>query len=312
MHTRVKQFILLSFILFCPFFLFSAAANNKIKVVVSFSILADLVENVGGNHISLTTLVGPNASIHTYEPTPRDVKVLKDAHIIFVNGLHLEDSINRLITVSGTKALLIEASANIPTSTFKHQEHNTKHHHHNSVDPHAWQAIPNVKTYVKNIAVAFCKIDQQSCENYNKNAYAYIQKLDTLQTAITTQIAAIPKDKRIIIVSHDAFNYFAYQYDFTILAPQSVSTETEATAVDVANLIRQIKTNKASALFVENTSNPRLIEQIAKETSLKIGGTLYSDALSEKNGPAATYLSMIQHNVNTIINAIQTTQIINN
>ncbi|WP_102830089.1 metal ABC transporter solute-binding protein, Zn/Mn family [Bartonella bovis] len=312
MHTRVKQFVLLGFILFCPSFSFSAAADNKIKVVASFSILADFVENVGGNHISLTTLVGPNASIHTYEPTPRDVKVLKDAHIIFVNGLHLEDSIDKLITASGTKAFLIEASANIPTSTFKHQEHSTKHYHHNSVDPHVWQTIPNVKTYVKNIAVAFCKIDQQSCESYNKNAHAYIQKLDTLQTTITIQIAAIPKDKRTIIVSHDAFNYFAHEYNFTILAPQSVSTETEVTAADVANLIRQIKTNKASALFVENISNPRLIEQIAKETSLKIGGTLYSDALSEKNGPAATYLSMIQHNVNTIINAIQTTQIINN
>ncbi|ENN91403.1 metal ABC transporter solute-binding protein, Zn/Mn family [Bartonella schoenbuchensis] len=313
MHTRVKQFALLGLILFFPFLSSSATANNKIKVVASFSILADLVENVGGDHISMTTLVGPNASIHTYEPTPRDVKVLRDAHIIFVNGLHLEDSINRLIAASDTKALLIEASANIPALTLKDQEHGTKHHHHhNSIDPHAWQAISNVKIYIKNIAVAFCTIDHQSCESYNKNADAYLQKLDTLQTAITTQIATIPQDKRIIITSHDAFNYFAHEYDFTILAPQSISTETEATAADVASLIKQIKANKASALFVENISNPRLIEQIAKETNLKIGGTLYSDALSEKNGPAATYLSMMQYNVNTIINAIQTTQIINN
>ncbi|AQX19333.1 metal ABC transporter solute-binding protein, Zn/Mn family [Bartonella sp. WD16.2] len=312
MHIRVKQFALLGFILFLPFFSSSAIANNKIKVVASFSILADLVENVGGDHISVITLVGPNASIHTYESTPRDVKVLKDAHVIFVNGLHLEDSINRLIAASGTKALLIEASANIPALTFKHQEHGTKHHHHNSIDPHAWQAISNVKIYVKNIAAAFCKIDQQSCENYNTNADAYIQKLDTLQTTITTQIATIPKDKRTIITSHDAFSYFAHEYDFTIFAPQSISTEIEATAADVANLIKQIKANKASALFVENISNPRLIEQIAKETNLKIGGILYSDALSEKNGPAATYLSMMQHNVNSIINAIQNTQIFNN
>lgn len=271
-----------------------------------------MVENVGGDHISVTTLVGPNASIHTYEPTPRDVKVLKDAHIIFVNGLHLEDSINRLIAASDTKAFLIKASANIPALTLKDQEYGIKHHHHNSIDPHAWQAISNVKIYIKNIAVAFCTIDHQSCESYNKNADAYLQKLDTLQTAITTQIATIPKDKRTIITSHDAFSYFAHEYDFTILAPQSISTQTEATAADVANLIKQIKANKASALFVENISNPRLIEQIAKETNLKIGGILYSDALSEKNGPAATYLSMIQYNVNTIINAIQTTQIVNN
>lgn len=183
--------------------------------------------------------------------------------------------------------------------------HDTGHNHmHSDVDPHAWQTIPNVKIYVKNIATAFCEIDQRSCDSYNKNASAYIHKLNAVQTTITTQIAAIPEDKRTIITSHDAFGYFAHEYGFTILAPESVSTEVEVTAADVAKLIKQIKANKASAIFIENISNPRLIKQISKETGIKIGGTLYSDALSEKNGPAATYLDMIQYNVNTIINSI--------
>ncbi|EJF83678.1 metal ABC transporter solute-binding protein, Zn/Mn family [Bartonella rattimassiliensis] len=282
---------------------FSASAHNKIKVVASFSILADLIKNVGDNHISMTTFVGPNANTHTYEPTPHDAQALRNAQIIFINGLHLEGFIDRLITASGTKALLVKVSANVPPLEMKKQEHEA-HHHHSVIDPHAWQTIPNVEIYVKNIAEAFCKVDPQACTCYNKNAEAYIQKLKATQNALKTKIATIPKDKRIIITSHDAFGYFAKEYGFTILAPQRASTEAEATAADVAKLIKQIKTKKAAALFVENISNPRLIKQISKETDLKIGGTLYSDALSNENGPAATYLDMMEHNVNTIIDAI--------
>ncbi|WP_455482217.1 metal ABC transporter solute-binding protein, Zn/Mn family [Bartonella sp. B35(2025)] len=313
MPKFIQQFVLLEAFLLLFFSPFSASAHNKIRVVTSFSILADLVKNVGKDHISIATFVDSNASIHTYEPTPHDVKVLKDAHVIFINGLHLEGFIDRLITASGTKALLVEVSTNISSLKIKNQGYDVKQHHHrhSNIDPHAWQTIPNAKIYVKNIAATFCKIDQQSCTSYNKNADIYIQKLNEIQTIITTQIATIPKEKRIIITSHDAFGYFAQEYGFTILAPQSASTESEATAADVAKLIKQIKTNKATALFIENISNPHLIKQISKETGLKIGGTLYSDALSNKNGPAATYLDMMKHNVNTIIDAIQNTKIHN-
>ncbi|WP_019219969.1 metal ABC transporter solute-binding protein, Zn/Mn family [Bartonella florencae] len=307
MSKFVHFFVLLGTLLLPTLFPCSATADkqDKIRVVVSFSILADLVKNVGGDHISMTTFVGPNANTHTYEPTPHDAKVLRNAHIIFINGLHLEGFIDRLITASGTKASLIEASANIPPREIKTQEHSAQqHHHHSDIDPHAWQTIPNVEIYIKNIAAAFCKIDQQSCANYNQNAETYIQKLKAVQETLKTKIATIPKNQRIIITSHDAFGYFAQEYGFTILAPQSASTEAEATPADIAKLITQIKTNKAAALFVENISNPRLIKQIAKETGLKIGGTLYSDALSNENGPAATYLDMMEHNVNTLIDAI--------
>ncbi|AQX28332.1 MULTISPECIES: metal ABC transporter solute-binding protein, Zn/Mn family [unclassified Bartonella] len=306
MHKFIKQFVLLNSLLLLLFPL-SVTAHQKINVVASFSIIADLVKNVGGDYISITTLVGPNASIHSYEPTPHDAKTLKNAHIIFINGLHLEGFINRLTTATGTKALLVEVSANISPfeiNEIKYQKNNSTHriHHHGSIDPHAWQTIPNVEIYIKNIAIAFCKIDQQSCENYNKNARIYIQKLKAMHATITKKMSTLPKDKRTIITSHDAFGYFAHEYNLTILAPESASKE--ATAADVAKLIKQIKNNKVSALFVENISNPRLIEQISKETGLKIGGILYSDALSGKEGPAATYLDMMEYNVNTIINAI--------
>ncbi|ALE04114.1 metal ABC transporter solute-binding protein, Zn/Mn family [Bartonella ancashensis] len=303
MHKLTKQLALLGFF---PFSFFSYA--HTIKTVVSFSILADIVGNIGGNHISVTTLVGPNANIHTYEPTPSDAQIIKQADIIFINGLHLENFIDRLIKASGTKAPLIEASTSIIPLKAKNHTHNAHHHSESSLDPHAWQSITNVKTYVKNIATALCKIDQKSCKNYNKNADDYIQKLDTKQKAIMAQIATIPEKKRTIITSHDSFNYFAHEYDFTVLSPESVSTEIEATAADVAKLIRQIKDKNVSAVFVENISNPRLIKQISRETGLTIGGILYSDALSEKNGPAATYIDMIQHNIDTIINSITKNQ----
>ncbi|OLL43663.1 metal ABC transporter solute-binding protein, Zn/Mn family [Bartonella henselae] len=303
MPRLIQKLVLLGVFLLLVLFSFSASAYNKIRVIASFSILADLVKNVGGDHISMITFVGPNANTHTYEPTPRDAQELKKAHIIFINGLHLEGFIDRLITASGTKALVVEVSANISPLEIKNQEQSAQHRHSN-IDPHAWQTIPNVEIYIKNIATAFCKIDQQFCATYSKNANSYIQKLKEKQETFKTKIATIPKDKRIIITSHDAFGYFAQEYGFTILAPQGISTEAEATAADVAKLIKQIKANKATALFVENISNPRLIEQISKETSLQIGGTLYSDALSNKNGPVATYLDMMEHNVKTIIDAI--------
>ncbi|MCZ2158034.1 zinc ABC transporter substrate-binding protein [Bartonella sp. 220] len=305
MPKFIQKLVLLETLLVFTIFPFSASAHNKINVVVSFSILADLVKNVGGDHISMTTLIGPNANTHTYEPTPHDAKILRNAHIIFINGLHLEGFINRLITASDTKARLVEVSNNISSLEIKNQEQSAQqHHHHNDIDPHAWQTIPNVEIYIKNIATAFCKIDQQSCASYRKNSEIYIKKLKATQKILKTKIATIPKDKRVIITSHDAFGYFAQEYGFIILAPQGASTEAEATAADVAKLIKQIKANKAAALFVENISNPRLIKQISKETGLKIGGTLYSDALSDENGPAATYLDMMEHNVNTIIDAI--------
>ncbi|WP_455480904.1 metal ABC transporter solute-binding protein, Zn/Mn family [Bartonella sp. B12(2025)] len=306
MPKLIQQFVFLGTLLLLSLFPFSVSAHkqNKIRVIASFSILADLVKNVGGDHISMTTFIGPNANTHVYEPTPRDAQALKNAHIIFINGLHLENFIDRLITASGTKALLVKVSANIPLLETKNQGHGAKQQHHSGIDPHAWQTIPNVEIYIKNIATAFCKIDQQSCASYSKNAESYIKKLKAAQETLKKKIATIPKDKRIIITSHDAFGYFAQEYGFTILAPQSASTETEATAADVAKLIKQIKTNKAAALFVENISNPRLIKQISRETGLKIGGILYSDALSNENGPAATYLDMMEHNVTTIIDAI--------
>lgn len=177
-------------------------------------------------------------------------------------------------------------------------------HHHGEFDPHAWHSVHNAEVYVKNIADAFCAADAAGCDTYRANAEAYGAKLEALEKEIEAVVAAIPEDKRTIITSHDAFGYFEHEYGLKFLAPEGVSTESEASAADVAALIRQVREDEASAIFVENITNPRLIEQIASETGIRIGGTLYSDALSGEDGPAATYIDMMRHNVTTIKGAI--------
>ncbi|EJF90563.1 metal ABC transporter substrate-binding protein [Bartonella tamiae] len=277
--------------------------SAEIKVVTSFSILADLAKNVGGERVEIISLVGPDGDAHSYEPKPTDAQNIKNADVILVNGLNLEGFMTRLIKASGTDAPVIELSKGIVPIKNENDDHH-HHHDHGEFDPHAWQSVVNAEIYVKNVTESFCTVDVEGCDTYKNNAQEYTKKMKLLDKKIRSEISQIPDDKKTIITSHDAFGYFAQEYGLIFLAPQGVSTESEATASSVAKLITQIKADKASALFIENISNKRLIEQIAKETGLKISGQLYSDALSSVSGPASTYINMMEHNLNTIITAI--------
>ena len=318
---------------------FSAASAENLKVVASFSIIADFAKNVGGNRVDITTLVGPNGDAHVYEPKPADAAAVGEADIVLVNGLQFEGFLQRLVEASGTKAPIVELTKGGEVLSNAEEEHHHDHevaaegehehehehaagedhdhegeshehadahghHHHGEFDPHAWQSVHNAEVYVKNIADAFCAADAAGCDTYKANAEAYGEQLETLETEIEATIAEIPEDKRTIITSHDAFGYFQHEYGLKFLAPEGISTESEASAADVAALITQVKEDKAAAIFVENITNPRLIEQIANETGLKVGGTLYSDALSDESGPAATYIDMMRHNLTTIKGAV--------
>jgi zinc/manganese transport system substrate-binding protein len=278
-----------------------AVAAEKLKVVASFSILGDFVENVGKDHVSVTTLVGPNGDAHVYEPTPTDVKKVSEAQVIVTNGLGLEGWIVRLLGASGTKAQITEASKGVVPRTFTAEEAGEGE---GVVDPHAFQSITNAKIYVDNIAKGLCAADEADCKAFSDNAADYSAKLNSLENEVKASLGKIPAERRRVITSHDAFGYFAHEFGLTFLAPEGVSTEAEASAADVAKIVQQIRKQKATALFVENISDPRLIEQIARETGLKVSGELYSDALSAKDGPAATYIDMMQHNVKTIVSAI--------
>lgn len=283
-----------------------AFAQEKLPVVASFSILGDFVREIGGDRVAVSTLVGPDGDAHVYSPTPADAKTVAGAKLVVVNGLKFEGWLTRLIKSSGTKATVATATKGIkPLELDDDHDHGHGHGHgHGGEDPHAWQSIANAKIYVSNIRDALIAADPAGKAVYEANAAAYQTKLDALEAEVKAAVARIPVDRRKAITSHDAFGYFVKAYGIAFIAPQGVSTEAEASAKDVARIIRQIKAEKVPAVFLENITNPRLAEQIARESGAKIGGRLYSDALSAADGPAGTYIAMMKHNISQIEKAL--------
>lgn len=291
------------------------AGTERLSVVATFSIIADFAHQVGGERIELTTLIGPRGDAHVYEPRPVDAIAFAGADVILVNGAMFEGFLTRLIEVSGATAPVVELSEGAHLLAEAEGGHHHHHHddgsHHDDkaaegsgLDPHAWQSVANAKVYVANVARAFCAADAEGCTIYEANARAYIGRLSALDSEIRQLVETIPEDRRVAVVSHNAFRYFEDAYGVTFLAPQGVSTDSEASAADVAALARKIRQHGAAAVFAESISDRRLIEQIAAEAGLSVGGTLYSDALSEPDGPAPSYMELMRHNVRTIGRAL--------
>lgn len=289
----------------------SPALAEPLKVVASFTVIADFAKNVGGDRVNITTIVGPDGDAHVYEPSPADAVAMAGADVVLVNGLHFEGFLQRLVDASATKASIVTLTKGVTPINFKPEfaeadaaEGADTGSGKTVTDPHAFQSIANARIYVRNIADAFCAADAQGCDSYKANAAAYTGKLDAVEGEVKAAILSIPEEKRVVITSHDAFGYFEHAYGLTFLAPQGVSTDAEPSAADVAKLVKQVQQDKAAAIFVENITNPRLIEQIASETGIKVGGTLYSDALSQPDGPASTYIDMMHNNIAQIKGAI--------
>ena len=275
----------------------TAFAAGKVKAVATFSILGDMVGRVGGDLVEVTTIVGPNADTHVYEPKPADATALTGTQIFFVNGLGFDGWMDRLVEATGFKGPTIVASEGVKSRTM--MEDGAE-----ETDPHAWQSLSNGLLYVKNIAEGLCKVDAADCEAFKANAEAYSAEISALDTEVKAKINAVAEAKRKVITTHDAFGYFGAAYGVAFMAPEGISTESEASAADVAKLIGQIKSENVSALFVENMSDPRLLEQIAQETGVKVGGSLFADALSEKDEGGATYLDMFKHNISLLAPAM--------
>ncbi len=279
------------------------AARGSIKVVASFSILADLVRNVGGDRVEVTALIGRNQDAHAFEPSPADSRRLADAGLVVVNGLGFEGWLDRLVRAAGSRAPVVVASAGVAPREAPGDETRLARDRA-GVDPHAWQSVGNVKRYVANVRDALIKVDPAGQGTYAANAGAYLAKLDALDREIRSTLAQIPPDRRRLITSHDAFGYFAAAYGVAFLAPEGLATNAEPSALAVARIIRRIRTERIGALFLENVVDPRLIQLIARETGARIGGTLYSDALTDADGPAPTYLDLMRHNVHELAAAL--------
>lgn len=291
----------------------SSLAQNTpaIQAVASFSILGDLVQQVGGPRVDVQVLVGHGSDAHVFQPTPSQAKVVSQANVVFSNGLGFEGWISRLLGTANYKGPHVVVSQGIQAMEVQpphghHKPHAKGHHHHGDVDPHAWQSVPHVITYTQNIAKGLCAVDAPACDSYQRNAANYIAQLKTLDSDIRAAWAGIPKAQRKVITSHDAFAYYAKAYGVTFLSPQGVSTESAASAKGVALLIRQIKKENIKALFVESISDPRLIAQIGRETGVKPAGELYSDSLSGPDGAAPHYIAMMRANTQALTTAVQT------
>lgn len=274
------------------------AMAKTVEAVASFSILGDIVQQVGGEHVNVVTLVGPDGDPHGFAPMPKNSKQLSNADVVFVSGLGLEGWLERLISASGYKGQVVVASTGVDTRKMDEEGKMV-------TDPHAWNSMANGIKYANNVMNALIVADPEDADYFRKRGGEYIQQLEKLDAYAKAQFAAIPLDKRKVLTSHDAFGYFSQEYGVSFLSPVGFSTEAEASASDVAALIKQIKQEKIKTYFIENQTDPRLVKQIATASGAKAGGELYPEALSPAGGPAATYAEVFKHNVDTIVGSMK-------
>jgi zinc/manganese transport system substrate-binding protein len=329
-------------------------ADEPLDVVATFSILADMTAQVGGDRINLVTLVRPDEDAHVFFPEPSHARALAEADLVLVNGLGFEGWMDRLVSASGYEGPVVTASEGIVLLSMDEEHHDDEHeeeehahddehgdeehahgdeheedehahgdehgeeehagldegddhygHDHGDTDPHAWQDLANARVYVVNITAALISADPDGRAIYEANSERYLAELEKLEVEIHAAMDTVPESHRTVVTNHDAFGYFGRAYDITFLAPEGLSTEDEPSAAEMAGLIRQIREENVTAVFIENIADNRVIEQIVAETDASIGGTLYSDALSKSDGPASTYLEMMRHNALSLTAAMQ-------
>ena len=292
----MKRFgMMVSLVLACSS---QAALAKNLNVVASFTVLADMAKQVGGEHVTVKSLVGPDGDPHSFEPSPQDSVALSKADVVIVSGLGMEGWMDRLVSASGYKGKVIVASEGISMRKMIDDGKQI-------TDPHAWNSAENGAIYAQNITRALVAADPEDAAAINDSGSEYVTRLKLLDSWAKTRFEAIPKSKRKVLTSHDAFGYFGQEYGVTFLAPVGFSTEAEANASDVAGLIKQLKEQHIKTYFIENQTDPRLVKQIAAASDAQPGGELYPEALSAENGPASTYEMAFKHNVDTIANSMK-------
>jgi zinc/manganese transport system substrate-binding protein len=293
-RSHLRQLLAACALLALPQVASAQAAPPPLRVVATFSVLADMVREVGGPAVEVASLVGPNADAHMFAPTPADARRVASADLVVVNGLNYEGWIERLIRASGYKGPVLVASEGI-----------TPRRVGRGIDPHAWQSLAHAKQYVENIRAALVTAAPTRRAEIDTRAAAYLQRITALEQDTLARIGRLPAQQRRVITAHDAFGYFAAAYGVEFVSPRGWSTDSEPSADSVARIVRQARAQQVGALLLENISDPRLIERIAREAGVGVGGALYSDALSPPGTAADTYLRMFAHNVRTIVEALE-------
>jgi zinc/manganese transport system substrate-binding protein len=315
MSALVALALLAQLLLTSSSFAQTPAPENPLQVVASFSILGDLVENVGGEAVAVTTLIGPGVDAHTYDPAPADLVVLAEADVIFENGLGFEPWLDGFYESTQPPAARVVVTEGI-TPREAGEEHQGEEPHaeeddaaeHGLFDPHVWHDVANDIVMVGNIRDALAAADPDRAELYEANAAAYIAELEALDASIREQVATLPEERRTLVTSHDNLGYFADAYGFTILGNVFGSVSTEAgdpSARDIAALVEAIEATGVPAIFAENVANPDLMESIAAEAGVALAPPLYTDALGPPGSPGETYIGMMQSNVTTIVDALR-------
>lgn len=308
MPHLTKTLLILLVLLLCAVPLHAA----RLDVITSFSILADLTRQVGGDRVNVVTLIDTDEDAHGFQPRPSDARAVREADLIVANGLGFDAWIERLAQSAGYSGPIVTASAGVTAldAAAQHDhghDHSRDHgdgHAHDNVDPHAWQDIANARVYVENIAAALAQIDPDGAQHYRDNAGRYAATLAALDAEIRRTLSALPPLRRTVVTSHDAFGYFERAYDIRFLPAAGIGSHSEPSAAGIARLIRQLRREKVPVVFIENVKDPRLIERISNESGAHIGGTLYSDALSGPDGPAPTYVDMMRLNLDALMTGL--------
>lgn len=274
----------------------SLSAAEKARVVTTFSILADITREIGGDDIQLTNLVGADADAHVFEPAPAQVRAVLEADLVIANGLGFEPWLERLLANGEARSTRIDASKGVVPMTVLEDDQRL-------VDPHAWQSLGNAEIYARNITQALVQLVPARAAAFEARRDSWLGRLGALRQSIAPRLMALPPERRRVLTSHDAFGYFAQEWRLQFLAAQGVSDAAEPSAAEVAGLIRQLRAEGVRAIFVENIRDARLVKQIAEEAGARVGGTLYSDALAAE-GPASTYLGMYRQNVERLLQAL--------
>lgn len=308
-YLQFKRALLTCLLLAVSGMLPAAPATPALTVVASFSILGDFAQRVGGDRVRVHTLVGAGGDAHVFQPTPADGKMLAQASVVIINGLGFEGWIERLIKSSGYRGQVLLASQGVTPlkQALPHEHRHVGDEHGKSVhmpDPHAWQDMANAQRYVDNIAKGFAEADPAGKTSYLANAAQLKQEIVALDAEIRQLFSKLPPERRKVVTSHDAFAYFSRAYGIRFISAAGISTDAEPSAADIGRIIRLIRKERIPAIFLENVSDPRLLQRIQAESGARAGGTLYPDSLSTTNGLAPTYLAMMRHNAQSLASAL--------